>query len=184
MNISKELIEECKVNFIDLTELVFLYTQFIGEDWNLSIFPSSITKLQRMGLINKDSDLTESGELLVKKIVNPTIVKKEVAHNFEEFWQAFPKDDEHSNFPKTRAIRVNKALAENEYKKLLANENITEEQLINALNLEVAWRKSFRASNFLTYLKSPANWLIHKAYLDSENYTLSDTDEGYGKEVI
>ncbi len=184
VNISKEIIEQCNINYMLLEELIFLYTLFIQEDWDIRIFPASLTKLKREGFISKDDELTEKGETFVNEVLKPTIVREEKAEiDFESFWQAFPKDDEHGMFVKTRAIRVNKAAAEKEYRKTLA-EGITEEYLLKCLQLEVAWRKTFMSSNFLTYIKSPTNWLSSKAYLDIENYELDEPNDPYGKDVI
>lgn len=183
VNISRSIIAECNTNQISLDELIFLYTLFIEQDWDIRIYPASLAKFVRFGLLTKDHMLTEQGELLVSSLIQVEKPVQVTSDRFEEFWEAFPKDDEHGMFPKTRAIRVNKLAAKKEYEKLLA-EKVSEDTLIDCLNTEVQWRKSFTNSNFLTYLKSPANWLSNKAYLDSENYILQEPEDRYGKDVI
>lgn len=187
MNITKEVITLCKTNYIQVEELVYLYTLYIEENWEMNIYPASIYKLQRLGFINNEGKLTASGETLLANDfdIKPNSATAEL-YRFEEFWNAFPKDDEHHTFTKSRAIRVNKALTKLEYDKVINEEKATQQQLIDAANTEVKWRKSFRMSNFLTYMKSPANWLRDSIYLDVENYVIVNQDlpEEYGKNVI
>jgi hypothetical protein len=187
MNINKEVIQLCKTNYIQVEELVYLYTLYIEEDWEMNIYPASIFKLQRLGFIDSTNKLTASGETL---LANDFDIKPpkglEETYRFEEFWSNWPKDDEHHTFARTRAIRVNKALTKLEYDKVINESKATQEELINAVKKEVVWRMSFRMSNTLKYMKSPANWLKDSIYLDTDNYILPNevTQEEYGKNVV
>ena len=152
----------------------------------MNIYPASIYKLQRLGFLNNDNELTASGESLLANQFNiPPTEKVAEVYMFEEFWNAFPKDDEHHIFNKTRAIRANKALARLEYDKLI-NEGVASQiDLIEAVKREVKWRMSFKTENHLKFMKSPPNWLRDKMYLEEHEIDIKEKDiEDYGKNVI
>jgi hypothetical protein len=184
MNITKEIVQVCNTNYISIEELVYLYTLYIEENWDLNIYPASIYKLQRLNFISSEGVLSSTGENLLSQLSLPTKSPSEVSR-FEEFWLAFPKDDEHHTFNKTRAIRTNKAVAQLEYDRVISDKKATQEQLIEAVTNEVTYRKSFRMENYLKYMKSPTNWLRDSVYLDK--YELEDTvkdQEEYGKSIV
>jgi len=183
MIITKDIILLCNTNYITVEELIYLYTLYIEEDWRMNIYPASIFKLERLGFL-KNGILTSSGESLLADIPRPT-PSAQSKDRFEEFWLAFPRDDEHHTFPKTRAIRINKALTRLEFNNVIEANKATQEQLIDSVTKEVAYRKSFRTENYLRYMKSPPNWLRDSIYLDTENFSVEEglEDVGYGKEV-
>jgi len=181
MNITRKTIDDCNANMISVDELIYLYTKYIQEDWDMNLYPASISRLKRLGFLDGE-ELSAMGENLVAEFVK-TERKVEKPTRFEEFWLSFPKDDEHHTFSRTRAIRSNKALTKIEYEDTVVK-GITEDTLIEAVKKEVTWRKTFKMSNYLKYMKSPVNWLRDSVYLDSDNFDSAEIKDEYGKELI
>lgn len=84
MVINKELIKLCADNFISLEELVYLYTVFLNEDWEVQLSVHSLTKLRRMGLVT-EIDLTEAGLFLIASATAGAEHRPAVVEKFEEF---------------------------------------------------------------------------------------------------
>jgi len=186
MLITKKLIEETQANFISLDELAYLFDLYFNQEWNVSLIPASINKLRRMGLIDENEAITNTGEFVLFNCISEeqTNTKKvEQEDKFEEIWKTFPRDDSFRHFSATRTIRWNKKETKTHYKAAL--ELYTHEQLLQALKNELAYRTANSTKeNLFKYIKSSVNWFKDQAYLnfiDEEPET--NLENEFGKEV-
>ena len=184
MIINYQTVQIAKINYLSIDELSYLYMLCIEDDWELNIFPASIAKLKRFNLLTDDNEVTPAGVSIVSQVLEtaPTKTSINYEEEFEKFWLAFPRDDEHHTFSRSRAIRINKAVAFTAFVNTLNNEKVTATILVEAVEKEITYRKTFKQENYLKYMKSPANWLRDKVYLDDFSNEITE-EEGYGKQV-
>lgn len=181
MIINEKVINNIKVNFLDLTELAYLYNLFFNKNWNIDIFPASIVKLKRLNILKDETTLTANGENILLDCIEEEKRETIEAPNFDEIWLLFPKDDSNKSFQSTRLIRYNKPETRKQYE--IALEEVSHERLMKALKAELSYRKDSGNENKLKYMKSSVNWFKTKAYEEFLD-TSDDIEEKYGKQVI
>jgi len=183
MKITSKVIDNIKINFLDLTELAYMYKLFFNESWTLDIFPASIVKLKRLNILSDENTLTGNGESILFDCIDeePTKVSNDT-DRFDQIWFVFPKDDEYGAFSSTRPIRYNKQETKRQYQ--IALEEYTHEQLLNALQCELQYRRSSGTENKLKYMKSSVNWFKTKEYLEFIDSKLEAPKEMYGKTIV
>lgn len=184
MKITNKVVDNIKINFLDLTELAYMYKLFFNESWALDIFPASIVKLKRLNILADDNNLTGNGESILLDCLDEPIDKPSSndIDRFDEIWFIFPKDDEYGAFSSTRPIRYNKQETKRQYQ--VALEEYTHEQLLNALQCELQYRRSSGTENKLKYMKSSVNWFKSKEYLEFIDSKLEAPKEMYGKTIV
>ena len=191
MLITKELVEKTQANFITLDELAYLFDSYFNQEWNMALIPASINKLRRMGLIDENGNITNTGEFILFTCAGEmeavSTGEKSAAVNtedkFDEIWKTFPRDDAFRHFPATRTIRWNKKETKLYYKAAL--ESYTHEQLLNALKNEIAYRTTNSTKeNLFKYIKSSVNWFKDQSYLNFIDDDLeTNLENEFGKEV-
>lgn len=185
MKISTKVIENATANYLSLDELAFLYSAFFNYKWEVNIMPASLIKLKRLGYLDEKDELTLVGENVlfscIEKEVEPTPISTTKNEKFDEIWMMFPKDDGYRHFEKSRIIRWNKAETKREYEEAL--KKVKHEDLVRALNNEVAYRKlSSTKENFFKYMKSSVNWFKTEQYnefIDEQQ----NVEDSHGKEL-
>lgn len=184
MKITNKTVELINAYFLTIDELVYLYTLFINEDWHINITPASIKKLQSLNLL-QDTGLTPTAQDLV---VSATILAGDDVktdniddEKFNEIWLTFPRDDGFQNFEKTRLIRYNKQMTKADYQ--VALREYTHEELLHALQAEIAFRSNSTKENMFKYMPASHNWFKRKCYEPFINSTIEEKIHEYGKEI-
>lgn len=182
MKLTKDVVDKANSYRISIEELVYLYTLMFELDWELSIFPASIVKLTRLGLL-KEEKLTPMGEEVVAACVEAEPVTEVKSDMFEEIWSAFPRSDEYRHFPRTRAIRCRKQEARRKYEEAL--KEYSHEELLEMLEREVKYYKQHSTtSNLFKYMKGPVNWFASVTENEFKDEEVPDSETGYGKEIV
>lgn len=167
MVINKELIKLCADNFISLEELVYLYTVFLNEDWEVQLSVHSLTKLRRMGLVT-EVDLTEAGLFLIASATAGAEHRPAVVEKFEEFWTLYPSSDAVLGHPLLRKIKGSKQAAKKAYEAAVqlgaAEDNIIK-GLKNQLDFLLSLPNRYTV-NPLKFFKAPKRWLEEKEWED------------------
>lgn len=183
MQLTKDVVAKANQYRISIEELVYIYTLFIGEVWDIGIFPASILKLTRLGILDANEKLTVVGENVLLDCL--PIVKEEPKLEedlFDEIWLKFPRDDDYRHFGKTRLIRYNKAETKRAYEEAL--KEFSHAQLLAALEREIRYRQDSKRENLFKYMKSSLNWFKQKAFMDFMEEEAINQKEEYGKEVV
>lgn len=185
MVIDEKVISNATANFLTLDELVLLYCRYFDYNWNINIAPAYINKLQRLGLINPDGNITTAGEVVLFSCIEtePKVeVKSNKEDSFNEIWLMFPRDDSFRHFPVSRTIRWNKAETKRHY--LDALNTHTHQQLVSALQNELKYRTANSTKeNLFKYMKGSVNWFKDQAFLNFVDDEETNITDDYGKEV-
>lgn len=183
MKLNENIIKICNTYFLSIDELVYMYTLFINENWDVNIIPASIKKLTNLNLISGDK-LTPAGEDLVIAALTEEGENKITPDKdrFDEIWEIYPRHDGFMNFDKTRVLRFNKAQTKQDYQEAL--QTYTHEQLLNALKAEIQFRSNPSSENLFKYMPASHNWFRRKCYETFMGAELEHkTDNEYGKEI-
>jgi len=167
MVINKEVIKLCADNYISLEELVYLYTVFLNEDWEVQLSVASLTKIKRLGLID-DVDLTEAGLFLIASATSGAEHRPAVVERFEEFWTSYPTDDAVLGHQLSRKIKGSKQTAKKAYEAAVQM-GATEESIIKGLKNQLDFLLSLPnryTVNPLKFFKAPKRWLEEKEWED------------------
>lgn len=182
MQLTKDTIAKANQYRINIEELVYLYTLFVGENWDIAIFPASIVKLTRLGILDSNEKLTAAGENVVIDCLPMPAEPKIEEDQFDEIWLKYPRDDEYRHFGKTRLLRYNKAETKRAYQEVL--KEYSHEDLLAALEREIRYRQDSKRENLFKYMKSSLNWFKHRAFMDFMEEEAINQQEEYGKEVV
>ena len=138
-----------------------------------SIEDSDLVVLFDKGLLNADGNgytVTKDGQIVIGKVLGAKAkepVQKETVEatlNFEEFWNAFPSNDRHGNWLRTRTLKSDKPGCITLYKRAVTG-GVKHEDLLRALRWEVNDRKSKSTTkNKLTFMKASSAWLRQREY--------------------
>jgi hypothetical protein len=132
--------------------------------------------LVRKALITKDDEkLTLIGrdllEFMDKKSTGKIIRRKPTTTDFEEWWKTYPGTDSFEYkgkfFKGTRALRLNKNDCNLKFNKILLEGEYTSQQLIAALNFEVAQKKETSIAenaNKLKFMQGSSVYLNQRSY--------------------
>lgn len=144
----------------------------IKDDPKIAVIHQSLV---RKGLIFEESKLTTIGKELVlfmdskdrKKIVKPKVNSTE----FDEFWEAYPRSDNFEykgrKFQGSRSFRVGKDECRTKFNKILLEGEVSANQLIEALKLEIFQKKekSIKENqNKMAYFQNSLTWLNQRSY--------------------
>lgn len=184
MTVDKNVVSRLHSNYLTLDEFAFLYQKFVQEDWNIVLPKTSILKLENNNMIDDKEELTPIGETVIVDCIGDDSPKTiNFDGRFEEIWKMFPAHDGFRSFPRTRDIRVNKSEALQEYHSARAR-GATDEQMVEALKIEIKKRSASETQNAFTYMKSPANWFRKNGWMDSEDEETVVQKREYGKQVL
>lgn len=189
---------------VGVSVAAYFYTYYVkhgGTEHLLTLFPNleevheeCLKKL----LVDDSGKVTLVGDLLLSslplklKIENRAAAKKEndpsEEEEFEKFWSIYPSSDKWGAYPRTRAIKTNKAGTFSKWRQVIKR-GISTEQLLVALEKQIQEMKTasmLHARNELRFLQNPATWLNQGTY---EAYLADDTPkqaEGpkYGESLL
>jgi len=108
---------------------------------------------------------------------------------FDKFFAAFPSSDAYRHWEKGRSFKIGERKAKVLFANILAEGKYTANDLIRALEMEIAMRKrrSIKENQF-QYMKGVVNWLrdrVFEATLQLEQEaTSSEDDVGYQKNIV
>lgn len=162
--LSKDLIQTLTSKMLTLEELAYMLgLHKEEEDW-VDLPKDPRAKLSAFGYVSRSTNtLTAEGYALIAGLASIDMEFND--EEFEEFFAAYPLDDEHGNFPKTTGIRgprnerLKQAFREARSKAVLAD-------IIGGLNNYVKYLKSDRRGNALTYMKRPLRFLNEEIWKD------------------
>lgn len=181
IQLDKNLAKLIASYYLSIDEFAYMYSKIIEEDWDINLTPGSMNKLKRLNLLENET-LTDSAiDLLASclelKFEKP--VQEDKESKFEEFWKLYPRDDGNNQHSKTRQLRWNKP----ETKKLFLECEKSADELINALNNEINFRKAPSKENMFAYMCNSVNYFKKKAYETFLTFEEDNIDELYGKEI-
>lgn len=154
--VNTSVIADAQARMITLDEYAYLFFGIQSVDTELQV---NMPKLMRLGYVDKYFALTEKCYELIPDAQLPKVTR------FEDFWAAYPVDDQYFNHEKTRSLRLNKPLTRQEYVKQAAVYG--EDFIIDCLNREVEDRLSNSSvRNSFKYMKNSMNYLKTKQFLD------------------
>lgn len=183
MRINKETVLQANKNFLSVEELVYIYTVFINEDWEMKLAPAAVNRLVRMGLLKDPKTITPEGEEVLAACSEQEVVTVEKTDKFEEFWSLYPKSDGFDRWPATRILRYSKPKTKEAYHNTIAS-GITHERLMKALKREIGFRSRPSSSNEFKYMNNSVNYLKTQAYMNyDEDDEIEETLE-HGKEIV
>lgn len=135
-----------------------------------------IQTLERKGYIDKSFNVSDGGYLLLKSLYeNKSDIKDSltvnVASSFEEWWAAYPAADtfihKGKRFQGTRSLKNSKDKCKALYTAIIKRRKYTPEQLLQALQTEVANKKnqSYKENkNLMTFMKNTHAYLYQEAF--------------------
>ena len=152
--------------------LLTLESERIGERLPYSsVEDSDLVNLFNKGLLNADGNgytVTREGRALVNMVLDrpqePEPAVKVSAQDFEDFWEAFPSNDQHGNWLRTRTLKSDKNRCQALYKRAI-EDGRTKEEILRALNWEIKDRKAkSTTSNRMSFMKASSAWLYQREY--------------------
>ncbi len=184
MKITQELVDTASAHFLSIDEMAYIWDIYFEEKWNISLSQASLSKMERMKILDKKGKLTPGGESIILLLVDEPERRenKSLDEEFELFWKLYPRDDSTSKYSKTRQLRWNKGGTKKEFFTLCENYGV--EAVINALKKEIAFRTSPSEENLLKYMCNSVNWFKKEAYatfIDDEEDEITTNE--YGKEI-
>ena len=185
MIIDEKTVSVATSNFLDMNELVYLYSKFIGAQWTFPIPPASINKLVRMGLLENENTVTAIAENLIAELDDGHKLHSNTTENdFETFWKLYPKDDSFRGLPGSRILRYNKHQTRIAYANALRR-GAKPAGILAALKAEINYRVSNESENLFKYMKSSVNWLNESKWEDFADETpISQENINFGKDTI
>ena len=173
MKLTKEEVRKATKAFLSLDEYVYLYSLYIDEDWGIELTTDSLNKLKTLGFLEKGrGNLTSLGYELFLEESNTNY-----SEEFEEFWAAYPTNDEWGRFHFTRKIKANRDEAEMEYAK--ARVTKSKEEILEGLTCYIDFlMRTSTIHNEMKYMKGPTNFLRDKVYLDYKPTTKKSISYG------
>lgn len=138
----------------------------------LNLIYSTILRKQ---LITSEGKLTKEGEDILTFFDSPSrekLVRLTVdSSDFERWWKAYPGTDsfEHKSvkFKGSRALRVNKEECLLKFNKIVAEGDYTADDLIKALEYDVAQKRNASVSsktNKITYMQNSLTYLNQRTF--------------------
>ncbi len=135
-----------------------------------SVEDSELVVLFDKGLLNANGNgyrVTRDGQSIIGQVLgnkSEPVVTKVSAKDFDEFWAAYPSNDQHGNWMRTRTLKSDKNRCSVLYKRAV-EQGTSKEDLLRALNWEIKDRKSkSTTSNRMSYMKASASWLYQKEF--------------------
>lgn len=132
--------------------------------------------LERKGLLTIDSKITIEGKNILSFISGTSMItkyKKEKPKDddFDKWWSQFPSSDtfeyKGKKFQGTRALKAKKEDCKLKFNKIIGEGEITVEQLIEALKLEIFQKKenSYKTgTNKLSYIQNSFTYLHQRSF--------------------
>lgn len=131
--------------------------------------------LLRKGLISEECKLTLEGKALIDFLSTPLNTKierkKPVEDNFNRWWKAYPGTDTFTykgkSFTGTRSIRVKRDECKLKFDKIMNEGDYTVDELIAALEFEVAQKKenSLKTGvNRMTFMQNSLTYLNQRTF--------------------
>lgn len=193
MTINDDIVKMLEDNSIPITAYFVLYSIANSLNWYKQLREDRITNLQyliRRKLITADLKITSDGEkLLGGQLKSPVVAKalnvKELQHewqlNFAEFWNLYPTSDKFKHWPRTRALRINKAKSFQLYCNILSKKEYSAEDLKGALLADIKSKSETSVmENQFKYLQAITSWLskgIYEGYISENNKHMDSKDD-------
>lgn len=165
LTLTSEKLNLIRTNNLTLDEFYILYCKALKKD-SRCYRPSTevYNNLVNKKLLTKNKTISKSGREIVESIQNIFIKQKRVEDSFNQFWELYPRNDAHSIYPRTSALRENKPKCRLVYKDLI-KEGFDAEEINQALNNHVDYLKNASIrENQLKYLGKSINWLSKRKF--------------------